>query len=105
MLHTIASFFGTFIGGVTATGSLAAFRKLANMYPKDKMNLPYAGQLNKPIIALNVACVAAMLTSPGSIASLLALWVAASSSSVLGWNITNNIGSADMPVNFIYIIY
>ena len=34
-LHTIASFLGVFIGGVTFTGSLAAFRKLANLY-KDK---------------------------------------------------------------------
>lgn len=31
-LHTIASFLGVFIGGVTFTGSLAAFRKLANVY-------------------------------------------------------------------------
>ncbi len=34
-LHSIASFFGVFIGGITFTGSLAAFRKLANLY-KDK---------------------------------------------------------------------
>lgn len=32
ILHTIASFLGVFIGGVTFTGSLAAFRKLANLY-------------------------------------------------------------------------
>lgn len=32
MLHAVASFFGVYIGGVTFTGSLAAFRKLANLY-------------------------------------------------------------------------
>ena len=34
-LHCIASFLGVFIGGITFTGSLAAFRKLANVM-KDK---------------------------------------------------------------------
>jgi len=43
MFHIFSSYFGVFIGGVTFTGSLAAFRKLANYWPKDKMNLPYAG--------------------------------------------------------------
>jgi NAD/NADP transhydrogenase beta subunit len=43
MLHIIASFFGVFIGGVTMTGSLAAFRKLHGLWPKETMNLPMAG--------------------------------------------------------------
>ena len=30
--HIIASFIGTFIGGVTLTGSIAAFIKLANLF-------------------------------------------------------------------------
>jgi len=33
-LHKIASFFGTFIGGITFTGSIAAFIKLAEIFPK-----------------------------------------------------------------------
>jgi NAD/NADP transhydrogenase beta subunit len=31
-LHSIASFFGIFIGGITFKGSIAAFTKLANLY-------------------------------------------------------------------------
>lgn len=35
--HLIASFLGTFIGGVTLTGSIAAFIKLANLFPKKNL--------------------------------------------------------------------
>ena len=64
MLHTVASFFGVFIGGVTFTGSLAAFRKLANIYGKDKCNLPFASMLNRPICLLNAGALAMMIKSP-----------------------------------------
>lgn len=97
LLHTIASFFGVFIGGVTLTGSLAAFRKLHGIRPKEKLNLPSAELLNKPIVALNVGALALMCKFPESTGALM-LTTSAVSSSVLGWNITNNIGSADMPV-------
>lgn len=40
-MHIIASYFGVFIGGVTLTGSLAAFRKLAAIMPKEKLHLPF----------------------------------------------------------------
>jgi NAD(P) transhydrogenase len=96
MLHTVASFFGVFIGGVTMTGSLAAYRKLAGIRSKESMNLPMAGSLNRPIVIANVLALTAMSKIP-EIGTLM-LMTSAVSSSVLGWNITNNIGSADMPV-------
>lgn len=64
MLHITASYLGVFIGGVTLTGSLAAFRKLANMWPKDKMNLPAAALINKPLVAANLVGFAAMSKFP-----------------------------------------
>jgi len=96
MLHSLASFFGVFIGGVTFTGSLAAFRKLANLMKNNKLQIPYAGMINKPIMAGNAAALALMLAYPSL--GTLVLCQAAVTSSLLGWNITNNIGSADMPV-------
>ena len=95
-MHTIASFLGVFIGGVTFTGSLAAFRKLANLYKDSKMQFPYPELLNRPIVAGNLIALGLMLSYP-SLGTLM-LVQAAVTSSVLGWNITNNIGSADMPV-------
>lgn len=96
MLHAVASYFGVFIGGVTFTGSLAAFRKLANLYKDLNLNVPFAGLINTPIMILNLACASLMLKNP-AVGGLM-LTQAAITSSVMGWNITNNIGAADMPV-------
>lgn len=60
------------------------------------MNLPMAGVINKPIAALNVAALYLMLKNP-ALGGLM-LTQAAVTSSLMGWNITNNIGAADMPV-------
>lgn len=60
------------------------------------MNLPYAGYLNKPIMLTNLAALAYICSNPAWGVPLLTY--SALTSSVMGWNITNNIGSADMPV-------
>lgn len=96
MLHSVASFLGVFIGGVTMTGSLAAYRKLANLYRNQALNVPYAAYLNKPVMLSNLAVLAYICSNPAWGVPLLTY--SAVSSSVMGWNITNNIGSADMPV-------
>lgn len=96
MLHAIASYIGVFIGGVTFTGSLAAFRKLANLYKDHKLNVPFAAYINTPIFILNLSAAAIMLKNP--YLGALMLSQAAVTSSIMGWNITNNIGAADMPV-------
>lgn len=64
MLHSSASFLGVFIGGVTFTGSLAAYRKLANLYKDSKMNMPMAAHINKPIFLLNAVAMATMIKNP-----------------------------------------
>lgn len=64
MLHSTASFLGVFIGGVTFTGSLAAYRKLANLYKDVDLNMPMAGLINKPIVAINALAMASMIKNP-----------------------------------------
>jgi NAD/NADP transhydrogenase beta subunit len=54
--------------------------------------------LNKPLGALNAVALTAMLASGSPIVGSLALVSAATSAFALGWNITNSIGGADMPV-------
>lgn len=99
LLHVVASYLGVFIGGVTFTGSLAAFRKLHGLWKKEKLNLPYAELLNKPLIGVNAAALTYMIVRPDSYyMGVFSLFQATATSSVLGWNITNNIGAADMPV-------
>lgn len=55
-----------------------------------------AGMLNRPLTIYNATALALMCKFPDAGAALLT--TAALTSSVLGWNITNNIGGADMPV-------
>lgn len=95
-LHAVAAFLGTFIGGITFTGSIAAYIKLAGK--KFDFNFPMRNQINKPLTALNVVGLSAMLYTQSPAIGLLALTNATATSFVLGWNITNSIGSADMPV-------
>jgi NAD(P) transhydrogenase len=60
-LHKIAAFLGTLIGGITFTGSIAAFIKLAAI--KFTFELPFKQYLNKPLTLLNAAGIAALIAS------------------------------------------
>ena len=54
--------------------------------------------LNKPLAALNVAGLVALIATDSVGLGSLILLNAAFTSFLLGWNITNSIGAADMPV-------
>ena len=84
------------IGGITFTGSIAAFIKLAAI--KFTFDLPFKRYINKPLAAANALGLAAIIASDSSILGTLVLLNATFSSFALGWNITNSIGAADMPV-------
>ena len=53
--------------------------------------------MNLPLALGNMATLGLMLKT-GNAAAIASLLFAATSSCALGWNITNNMGSADMPV-------
>lgn len=95
-LHKVASYLGTLIGGVTFTGSIAAFIKLSGL--KFTFDLPMKRYLNLPLGLLNLAAFGAIIASQNPHVATLALTYATLSSFALGWNITNSIGAADMPV-------
>ena len=95
-LHKIAAFLGTLIGGITFTGSIAAFIKLAAI--KFTFELPFKQYLNKPLALMNAAGIAALIASDSTTLGSAILVNAALTSFALGWNITNSIGAADMPV-------
>jgi NAD(P) transhydrogenase len=96
-LHKIAAYLGTLIGGITFTGSIAAFLKLSG-YKTGHLNLPYGNYLNQPLGILNLLSMIAFVKSHTIGLGSALLLQGALSSFVLGWNITNSIGSADMPV-------
>ena len=95
-LHKIAAYLGTLIGGITFTGSIAAFIKLANI--KFTFDLPMKRHLNLPLGIANLAAFLAIILSDSTSLGSLLLLYATFSSFALGWNITNSIGAADMPV-------
>lgn len=96
-LHRIAAYLGAGIGAMTVTGSLIAFGALSGKLKKG-YDLPMKEMLNKPLAAVNVLGLAAMLSSSSYAVGLLSLISTTAASGALGWNITKSIGSADMPV-------
>jgi NAD(P) transhydrogenase len=81
---------------MTVTGSLAAYVKLAGVI-KSGYNLPMHTVLNKPLMAGNLACLIGTLAGPHGV-GLASVTGTAVLTGLLGWNVTNSIGSADMPV-------
>lgn len=95
-LHKVACFAGSAIGAITVTGSIAAYMKLAGII-KSGYDLPFKNVLNRPLMAINAAAFAGVLMGSHSV-GLAGVVATAMTTGVLGWNITNSIGSADMPV-------
>lgn len=95
-LHTVSCFLGSAIGAMTVTGSIAAYVKLAGII-KSGYDLPMKNVLNRPLMAANAACFA-MMFAGGHGAGVAAVTATALFTGLMGWNITNSIGSADMPV-------
>jgi len=96
-LHKVACFLGSAIGAITVTGSLAAYFKLAGII-KNGYDLPMKNVINRPLMAGNIAAFAALMGTASHGVGLSAVCGTAVLTAVLGWNITNSIGSADMPV-------
>jgi len=102
-----AIYLATLIGGVTFSGSVVAFGKLAGKLSSAPLSLPGRDQINivmATVCALGMAtflnpALADSLTSmdPDTI-QLASLGLVAAVSSALGYHLTASIGGADMPV-------
>ena len=97
-----ALFLGTFIKGVTFTGSLIAYGKL---YGKLKGNLdsnplmlPGRHTLNAGLLAANVEAMGYFLVDPSLSVGLAMLGTTSALSGVIGVTLAMAIGGADMPV-------
>jgi len=97
-LHTMACFAGSVIGAITFTGSIAACFKLHGITKGSMWNLPMHDKLNPLFTSVNVGCGYMMLYGGNHNLAIAALLLATGNSFLQGWNITNSIGSADMPV-------
>ncbi|KAG9231302.1 NAD(P) transhydrogenase, alpha chain [Amylocarpus encephaloides] len=100
-LHLVAGYLGVLIGGVTFTGSVVAFMKLAGKMSSKPIKLPGPRHaLNSSLLGLNVATMGTFLAmAPG--APLIAAGCLAGNavlSFLKGYTTTAAIGGADMPV-------
>jgi len=102
-----AVYLAIFIGGITATGSMVAYGKLAGMLSSKALSLPGRDALNLSMISICALGMASFLNPSlgGEILSvdpetlrLGSLATAAGVSSILGLHLTASIGGADMPV-------
>merc|ERR1711887_326453 len=93
-----ALFLGTYIGGVTFTGSLIAYGKLNGNLSSNPLMLPGRHALNGGLMAANVGAMGYFLMTPELGMGLGMLGTTAALSSVMGVTLTMAIGGADMPV-------
>ncbi|XP_070536766.1 NAD(P) transhydrogenase, mitochondrial-like [Ptychodera flava] len=91
-------FLGTYIGGVTFTGSLVAFGKLQGLLKSDPLLLPGRNVLNAGMLLANVGAMAWYMTDPGYTIDMAMLGTTTALSCVMGVTLTAAIGGADMPV-------
>jgi NAD(P) transhydrogenase len=91
-------FLGTFIGGVTFTGSLIAYGKLQGILNSNPLMLPGRHALNAGLGLANVAAMGYYLMDPSMAVGMGMLGTTAALSGVMGVTLTMAIGGADMPV-------
>merc|ERR1711887_396162 len=93
-----ALFLGTYIGGVTFTGSLIAYGKLNGNLNSNPLMLPGRHAINSGLLAANAGAMGYFLMTPELGMGMGMLSTTAALSSVMGVTLTMAVGGADMPV-------
>merc|ERR1712180_470498 len=93
-----ALFLGTYIGGVTFSGSLVAYGKLQGILNSAPLMLPGRHALNAGLLAANVGAMGLFMIDPNFNTGLAMLGTTTSLSAIMGVTLTMAIGGADMPV-------
>ncbi|KAI0143126.1 NAD(P) transhydrogenase mitochondrial precursor [Xylariaceae sp. FL1272] len=99
-LHLVTAYMGVLIGGITFTGSLVAFMKLAGKMSSKPLIFRGRHAVNGGMLATNIATMGAFVTmAPGSpMIAACALGANTILSFAKGFTTTSAIGGADMPV-------
>lgn len=97
-LTKIIAYLGTFIGGVTFSGSLVAYGKLQGMLNSSPLMLPGRHMLNASLMAASVGGIVPYMLDPSYTMGITCLGSVSALSAVMGLTLTAAIGGADMPV-------
>ncbi|KAG2111648.1 NAD(P) transhydrogenase beta subunit-domain-containing protein [Suillus discolor] len=99
-LHLVTAYLGVVIGGITFTGSIVAFLKLAGKMGSRPLMLPGKHIINSGFLGANVLTMAAFVTTAPTVPLVAAGYLGVSTvlSFIKGFTTTAAIGGADMPV-------
>lgn len=99
-LHMVTAYMGVLIGGVTFTGSLVAFLKLAGRMSSSPKILPARHLVNSTLLGSNIATMGAFVSMAPANPAIAATCLGANTllSFMKGYTTTAAVGGADMPV-------
>ncbi|KAI9367186.1 NAD(P) transhydrogenase beta subunit-domain-containing protein [Aspergillus egyptiacus] len=99
-IHMFTAYLGVLIGGITFTGSVVAFLKLAGRVSSRPLILPGRHLVNSTLLGTNVATMGAFLSMAPANPGIAAACLGANTllSFLKGYTATAAIGGADMPV-------
>jgi NAD(P) transhydrogenase len=99
-LHMVSAYMGVLIGGVTFTGSVVAFLKLAGRMKSSPKVLPARHVVNSGLLGTNMLTMGTFLSMAPASPAIAATCLGANTalSFVKGYTTTAAIGGADMPV-------
>ncbi|KAH7334398.1 NAD(P) transhydrogenase beta subunit-domain-containing protein [Rhizoctonia solani] len=99
-LHMVTAYLGVLVGGITFTGSIVAFLKLAGKMGSKPLALPGRHLINSGLLATNFATLGAFVTMAPAAPTIAALCLTGNAilSFIKGYTTTAAIGGADMPV-------
>ncbi|XP_077318901.1 NAD(P) transhydrogenase, mitochondrial [Lithobates pipiens] len=97
-LTKIVAYLGTYIGGVTFSGSLVAYGKLQGVLNSAPLLLPGRHMLNASLLAASVGGMIPYMLDPSYTTGITCLGSVSALSAVMGVTLTAAIGGADMPV-------
>ncbi|XP_069483339.1 NAD(P) transhydrogenase, mitochondrial [Ambystoma mexicanum] len=97
-LTKIVAYLGTYIGGVTFSGSLIAYGKLQGVLDSSPLMLPGRHYLNAGLLAASIGGMIPFMLDPSYTTGLTCLGSVSALSAVMGVTLTAAIGGADMPV-------
>ncbi|KAK7054783.1 hypothetical protein VNI00_003246 [Paramarasmius palmivorus] len=99
-LHLVTAYLGVVIGGITFTGSIVAFLKLAGRMASKPLNIPGKHLTNGAILGANALTMGGFLSMAPAVPGVAAAYLGVSTllSFMQGFTTTSAIGGADMPV-------
>ncbi|KAF8274378.1 PNTB-domain-containing protein [Lactarius quietus] len=99
-LHLVTAYLGVLIGGVTFTGSIVAFLKLAGKVSSRPLMLPGRHLINGSLLGMNLAAMGGFLAAAPVVPAVAAGYLSLNAllSFIKGYTLTAAVGGADMPV-------